>query len=219
MSTVPSRLFKGDWSKSFLKGATEEDTFHVTSDKSTRVPLMSKLDVLRFWTGNGIKALELPYGKVGDLSTVVILPDEIDGLSALETKPTPENLSQWLSGLGGPWRKVQVFLPRFKLTSQFSLTDVLKAMGMTLAFDRDKADLSGISSQEKLYISAVIHKAFVDVNEKGTEAAAGTGVVVGTYGVEPAPAVFRADHPFLFLIRDNRTTNILFVGRVVNPAG
>jgi serpin B len=210
--------FKGDWTKPFLKTATKEDAFHVTSDKSTRVPLMFKQDELRFWAGEGLKALELPYGK-GDLAGIVLLPDQIDGLPAVEYKLTEEKLGRWLSQLRR--QKVRVFLPRFKLSSQFSLREVLTAMGMKLAFDRDRADLSGISTQERLYISAVIHKAFVDVNEEGTEAAAATGVVVAAraaIAVKP-PAIFRADHPFLFLIRDSRTGSILFMGRVMNPSG
>ena len=114
-----------------------------------------------------------------------------------------------------------MFLPRFKLTAQFSLADVLADLGMHQAFDRDAADLSGISTPEQLSISAVLHKAFVDVNEEGTEAAAATGShrrhACGMVG--PSPPVFRADHPFLFLIRDTRSGSILFVGRVDNPRG
>ena len=146
-------------------------------------------------------------------------PTPLDGLPALEAKLTAEDLGRWLGELRR--RKVQVFLPRFKLTSQFSLRDVLADLGMHQAFDRDAADLSGISTQEKLHISAVVHKAFVDVNEEGTEAAAATGVIVATRAamVGQEPAVFRADHPFLFLIRDTRSGSILFVGRVDNPRG
>src|SRR5262249_24761577 len=127
------------------------------------------------------------------------------------------DLGRWLGGLRR--RKVQVFLPRFKLTSQFSLGGMLAEMGMGLAFSRDRADFSGISTREKLHISAVVHKAFVDVNEEGTEAAAATGVMVATRAamVKQQPTVFRADHPFLFLIRDTRSGCVLFLGRVVNP--
>ncbi|MGO8901963.1 MAG: serpin family protein, partial [Isosphaeraceae bacterium] len=160
--------------------------------------------------------LELPYGN-GDLSTVVVLPDEIDGLSALEQKLSYESLTRWTNGLQK--RKVQVFLPRFKLTSEFSLSTVLAAMGMPLAFDRKRADFTGIGTEEELYISAVLHKAYVDVNEEGTEAAAATGVVMAVRAamIPREPPLFRVDHPFLFLIVDNRTKSILFLGRVVNP--
>jgi serpin B len=210
--------FKGDWTKPFPKAATKDDTFHVTSRKSTRVPLMFKRDDLRFWSGDGLKALELPYGK-GELAAVLLLPDQIDGLPALEDQLTGDTLDRWLSRLRR--RTVQVFLPRFNVTSAFSLRDVLRALGMKLAFDMDRADLFGISSQERLYISAAIHKAFVDVNEEGTEAAAATATVVAGRAVMPVkePVTFRADDPFLFLIRDSRTGSILFLGRVVNPPG
>jgi serpin B len=210
--------FKGNWSKPFPRSATRDDLFHVTSDKTTPVPLMSRQDDLRYWAGEGVKVLEIPYGK-GDLTAVVLLPDEIDGLPAMEGNTTVEKLDRWLAGLRK--RKVHVFLPRFRLSSQFSLRDLLTAMGMKRAFNPDLADFSGMSTHEQLYLSAVIHKAFVDVNEEGTEAAAATGVAVAVRAamVLSEPAVFRADHPFLFLIRDRKSGSILFLGRVVNPQG
>jgi serpin B len=114
-----------------------------------------------------------------------------------------------------------VYVPRFKMTSEFGLGNTFQAMGMTLAFDQSKADFSGMSSnKEGLYISAVVHKAFVDVNEEGTEAAAATGVVMRAMAAMPVkeePPTFRADHPFLFMIRENQTGSILFMGRVTNP--
>jgi serpin B len=210
--------FKGNWSKPFPKSATRDDFFHVTSAKTTPVSLMSREDDLSYWAGEGVKVLEIPYGK-GNLASVVLLPDDIDGLPALEGKMTVENLDRWLAGLRK--RKVQVFLPRFRLSSQFSLREILASMGMNRAFSPDEADFSGMSTHEQLYLSAVIHKAFVDVNEEGTEAAAATGVAVAVRAamVLSGPAVFRADHPFLFLIRDRKTGGILFLGRVVNPQG
>ena len=170
----------------------------------------------RYWAGDGLKVLELPYGR-GDLAMLILLPDEIEGLSALEAKLTADNLSRWQSGLRK--QEVRVFLPRFKLTSQFQLAEVLKAMGMSRVFTPGEADLSGMSSEQELFVSAVIHKAFVDVNEEGTEAAAATGVEVKSVAAIEGPAVFRADHPFVFLIRDNRTGGILFLGRLANPRG
>jgi serpin B len=210
--------FKGDWTRPFPKQATREEDFHVTGDKTTRAPLMHKTDDFRFGAVDGLKVLDLPYGK-GDVSAIVLLPDQNDGLPTLEGKLNQENLGRWLTTLRR--RKVQVTIPRFKLTSTFSLSDALKAMGMSLAFDQDRADFSGMSTEEKVSLSAVLHKAFVDVNEEGTEAAAATAVVVGVRAViaPVEPAVFRADHPFLFLIVDNRSKSILFLGRVVNPLG
>jgi serpin B len=208
--------FKGEWTEPFRKEATQVAPFDISPRQQTDVPLMYRMDDLRYWAGDGLKMLELPYGK-GALAMLILLPDEIDGLSALEAKLTTDNLSRWQSRLRK--QKVRVYLPRFKLTSQFQLAEVLKAMGMTRVFTPREADLSGMSSEAELFLSAVIHKAFVEVNEEGTEAAAATGIAVKATAAIREPAVFRADHPFVFLIRDNRTGSILFLGRLVNPRG
>ncbi len=191
--------------------------FRISASQQTDLPLMYQQGHFRFWADDGLKVLESPYGK-GDLAMLVLLPDEIEGLSALEAKLTPDNLSHWESGLRR--QEVRVFLPRFKLDSQFQLAEVLKAMGMTRLFTPGEADLSGMSSEQELFVSAVIHKAFVDVNEEGTEAAAASVVEAKSEESSIAgPAVFRADHPFVFQIRDNRTGSLLFLGRLVNPQG
>ncbi len=150
------------------------------------------------------------YGD-GDFSMVVLQPKEIDGLADLEANLTYKNLQKWTGSL----RKleVKVTLPKFKTTSQFEMNNTLKEMGMTSAFDANVADFSGMNGDTNLFISAVVHKAFVDVNEEGTEA---TGVVVEIESFQ-APSVFRADHPFVFMIRDNHNGSILFLGRITNP--
>ena len=163
------------------------------------------------------QGLEMPY--VGDdLSMCVFLPRNHDGLAAFEKALTAEVLTQSLRRMRYR-RKVHVYVPKFKMTSKFRLDQTLKAMGMSDAFS-PKADFSGMNGKKyDLYISAVIHKAFVDVNEEGTEAAAATAVVIKTRSaIRPRPTpVFRADHPFLFLIRHKPTGSILFMGRVTNP--
>jgi serpin B len=160
------------------------------------------------------QGLELPYVN-NELSMIIFLPKQIGRLADFETKLTAENLSQWQAKLRK--REVIVSVPKFKETCQFGLADVLKQMGMTDAFTA-AADFSGMNGKKELFISEVIHKAFVDVNEEGTEAAAATGVVVGLTSVGPKETpVFRADHPFLFLIRDNKSGSVLFIGRVMNP--
>jgi serpin B len=117
-----------------------------------------------------------------------------------------------------PRRRVQVSLPRFKLTAESELKDALSSLGMPVAFAGGEADFSGMTGTRDLVISAVVHKAFVEVDEKGTEAAAATGVVMARASLAPAPPpIFRADHPFLFLIRDNRNGSILFLGRLARP--
>ena len=145
---------------------------------------------------------------------VVLLPRERDGLAALESRLTPENLDRWKKDL---WRReVRVFLPRWEMTFPFRLDGVLRSMGMRDAFGGN-ADFSGMDGTRSLYIAAVLHKAFVTVNEKGTEAAAATAALMRTIGLPLAPPTFRADHPFVFLIRENHTGSILFLGRVMNP--
>lgn len=209
--------FKGNWEHPFRKENTQEEDFHVTGDKSTRVPMMSQTARFRHFAGEGLQALELPY-EGGKLAMLVLLPDAPDGLPALEQALRLDALERWTAGLNH--KRVRVFLPRFKMESQFALQDTLAAMGMPLAFDPAKADFSGIVTREDLSISAVIHKAFVDVNEEGTEAAAATGIAIVASAAAPVPPpVFRADHPFVFAIRDNTTGALLFLGRVVNPNG
>ncbi|MCK4293245.1 MAG: serpin family protein [Planctomycetes bacterium] len=206
--------FKGNWDSQFKKAATQPAPFTLTDGKKVNVPMMNQTEKFKYAEAESFQALELPYVD-NELSMVILLPKETDGLSELEKTFTAKNLSEWLKKLQK--RKVIVSVPKFKMTSQFSLAAVLKSMGMTDAFVPDAADFSGINGRKDLFISAVIHKAFVEVNEEGTEAAAATGVVIGVTSMPARPPVFRADHPFLFLIRDNRTDSILFVGRVMNP--
>ena len=155
----------------------------------------------------------MPYVN-NNLSMVILLPKKLDGIKELEKELVSDNLAGWLARIHK--REVQVFFPRFKMTSEFELARVLGAMGMPDAFS-GKADFSGMTDNRDLFISAVVHKAYVDVNEEGTEAAAATGVTMKLTSVAPPPPVFRADHPFIFLIRDNQTGSILFLGRVANP--
>jgi len=209
--------FKGDWASQFKESNTADAPFTLASGEETQVPMMHQTAHLRYMETEDFQALALPY--VGeDLSRIVFLPRETNGLAAFEEGLTSERLSQWVGQLYK--REVQVSLPKFTMTSQFSLAQVLSEMGMADAFDPESADFSGMTGDRDLFVSAVIHKAFVDVNEEGTEAAAATAVVMRVTSAMPAPpVVFRADHPFLFLIRDNRSGSILFMGRVMNPRG
>lgn len=211
--------FKGMWATPFNKKATKDAPFFMTPGREIVVPLMTRRGQYEYLEADGMKLLELPYGKGKDLSMLIFLPDAKDGLSNLEPKLTQEQVDKWIAGLR--MREVEVFLPRFRVEAQFQLGKLLQAMGMSLAFDPERADFSGMSTDDDLAITEVIHKAFVDVNEEGTEAAAATAVVVGVRSAAPPsdPAVFRADHPFAFLIRDNRNGSILFLGRLVNPKG
>ena len=163
---------------------------------------------------DGFSIASLPYAR-GEHGMIILLPAKKDGLPALEKKLTAANLNGWLKKLGT--FEIDLKLPKFKITAEFKLNDTLKAMGMKDAFMPGKADFSGMATGEKLHITAVLHKAFVDVNEKGTEAAAATAIGVGATSL-PQPGVFHADRPFVFLIRDHRNGTILFMGRVANPA-
>ena len=162
---------------------------------------------------DGTKVLDLPYAGE-ELSMMVVLPPEEQGLADFEAQMTVEGMAGWVDGLADS--TVRVTLPRFEMRSSAELSDVLKSLGMVDAFIAGVADLSGMSDAS-LYISAVIHEAYVKVNEEGTEAAAATAVVVDEAS-EPMYPEFKADRPFLFQIRDRLTGSILFMGRVVDPS-
>jgi serpin B len=202
--------FRGDWMSQFEKDRTHDAPFTLDDGSQISVPMMRQSG--RFTYGEWPKwmALELPYAG-GDLSMILLLPAAQEDMAKLE-ELLPGHLDAWTAEMRNT--EVNVSLPRFKVSAQFELSQTLAAMGMPDAFS-GQADFSGMNGRKDLRISNVIHKAFVDVNEQGTEAAAATAVV----GVLTAtrPIFFNADHPFLFLIRDNRTKSILFLGRLADP--
>ena len=207
--------FKGDWVQPFDKQFTREEEFAVSAQRNVKAPLMHQKAAMGYAEEETFQVLELPYAG-RELSMVVLLPNKVDGLPNLEKTITTDKLTALLAKLRV--REVDCYLPKFKMETSFGLNSTLEAMGMKQAFSRE-ADFSGISSAEAFYISAVLHKAYVDVNEEGTEAAAATGIVMRATAArrpETIP-VFRADHPFLFLIRDTRTGSILFMGRLTEP--
>lgn len=206
--------FKGNWAEQFDKKLTSEQDFYVTKTKKVKAELMRKKDEFEFGQTKELMILHLPY-KGDDLKMVVLLPKRKHELARIEKELTSENLAKWQKQVRK--QEVDVYLPKFKMTSEFGLKPVLSKMGMAVAFGR-AADFSGMDGTKFLYITAVLHKAFVEVNEEGTEAAAATGVVMGLRSIPTPPPVFRADHPFIFLIQDNSTGSILFAGRVMNPA-
>ena len=207
--------FKGDWVQPFDKQNTQEEDFAVSAQSKVNVPLMHQQTRMGYAEEDTLQVLEMPYAG-RELSMVVLLPKKVDGLLELEKAITVDKLVSLMSKLR--IREVSTYLPKFKLETSFELNRTLVTMGMKQAFSH-AADFSGISSAEALYISAVLHKAYVDVNEEGTEAAAATGVVMKAMAMpplEPIP-VFRANHPFLFLIRDTKAGSILFMGRLTSP--
>lgn len=209
--------FKGTWATQFDKKDTKDEPFLTAGGQKTKVPMMHlypRQDFAgKYFRGDTFQALELPYaGK--ELSLVVFLPNKADGLADFEKRLTAANLGQWLSQLRHGVHYEDIALPKFKMTAEFQLHEDLKALGMTDAFEPGKADFSRMDGTRNLSIGRVIHKAFVDVNEEGTEAAAATAVGMQDGG---RPLPFRADHPFLFLIRDLRSGSVLFLGRVEEP--
>lgn len=210
--------FKGTWASTFDKDATRDLPFRLADGGKVDAPLMFRKGGYSYTEGDGFQALELPY-KGNRLGMVVVLPAAPDGLPAVEKALTGDALAKTLANLKYE-REVLVHLPRFKAEKSFNLNEPLKALGMKAAFT-PAADFGGMSDGgPSLSVSDVVHKAFVDVNETGTEAAAATAVVVGLTSAPaqpPKPKVFRADRPFLFLIRDRQTNSVLFLGRLTHP--
>jgi serpin B len=220
---VNAIYFLGDWQQPFEKESTSPAPFHLAGGATRDVPTMRRSASLRLARGAGWKALELPY-KGGQLSMLVLLPDAVNGLAALEHGLTAETLDEIDRSLASV--RVAVALPRFEVNpaESIALADQLKAMGVAAAFDRRRADFTGIANPrdpaERLYLAEVFHKAFVKADEKGTEAAAATAAVMARVSGMPMapPEEFKADHPFLFLIRDNASGLVLFLGRVSDPS-
>ncbi len=208
--------FKGLWAEPYDKAETSLQTFHRSANSLARAPLMHHFDNVGYMEESDFQAVELPY-KGGELSMVVFLPRQIEGCGALENRLSPSLISRSLGRMKN--RRVEIFLPRFKLESGFDLAATLAKMGMSSAFG-PQADFSGVDGARLLYLSGVFHKAWGEVNEEGTEAAASTIVgVVASAAMKPPPPppVFRADHPFIFLIRDRRAGSLLFLGRLADP--
>jgi len=208
--------FKGDWAEPFKKESTRDLDFTLDGGSKIQCPTMVQSDPLNYAKRDDFAVLEMPY-KGDRMSMVFLLPDRIDGLPDLEKKLTAILLSDALDALKR--QKVIVYLPKFHAETRYQLSDHLQKMGMRLAFSRTDADFSGMTGDQPLSISAVIHKAFVDVDEKGTEAAAATAVTMELASAVPRqePPVFRADHPFIYFIRDTQTGQILFAGRMADP--
>lgn len=208
--------FKGIWATSFAATNTSTQPFHVSVTNVVPVGMMHQpLASVRYLENDQFQAVELPYA-TNQASMLILLPRQVDGLHQLEQQLSPALLSAVLAGMYQ--HDVEIFLPRFTLESSFGLNSALVEMGMPDAFVPGVADFSGLDGTQDLYISDVIHKAWGEVNEAGTEAAAATVVVIGTTAVGPPTPVFRADHPFLFFIRDTQTGSLLFIGRLAEPS-
>ena len=211
---VNTIYFKGLWKNQFEEKNTKSSTFHLTTTNTMTTKMMNLAgETFNYAEVSSLnsKILELPYA--GDeVSMYILLPNSINGLAALESQLTSAKLNNAIAMMSSA--QVDVSIPKFKMTLKVQLAKMLMAMGMKDLFGA--ADLSGIDGTRDLVVSKVVHKAYIDVNEEGTEAAAATAVVVELTSFWP-PKTFKADHPFLFFIREKVTGSILFSGRVMNP--
>ncbi len=210
--------FKAKWMEPFDRNATSNQVFHLLDDSQVTVPMMEQVTHLSYAEATSYQVVDLPYSG-GQVSMVILLP-RAGQLDALEKSLTTGEITPTLQSLGEA--KVHLTLPKFKYGSSFSLGETLQGLGMPDAFSPSAADFSGMDGQQHgLFISDVIHKALVAVDEDGTEAAAATSVAMaGAVAAAPIEKIvqFKADHPFIYLIRDDQTGTILFLGRVEDPS-
>lgn len=214
---VNAIYFKGDWQKPFDHADTQTTDFWVESDRSVNVEMMSQTDFFAYGETEQMQMLELTYGD--RFSMFVLLPKEGHSIEDIETTLSPKHLSRWNDWMN--WTQVDVKFPRFKLDQSCSLTEILQHLGLSDAFNPESANFSGMTEPSELWIGQVIHKAMIEVNEEGSEAAAATAAfMLGGGGGVPAPNPrFIADRPFLFLIQENSTRSILFMGKLASPIG
>ena len=206
--------FKGTWQWEFDTSNTRDGDFKITPTNIVKTPMMnmdSDKASLKYADSGDLQILELPY-KGDEISMLVLLPSE--NLDAIETALTSEKLNEYKSKMKET-KLDSISLPKFEFDTKYFMKDTLSALGMPTAFSKS-ADFSGMTGKKDLFISFVIHQAYVKVDEKGTEAAAATAVGMQTTSIGPR-TYFRADHPFIFIIQDKDTGNILFLGRVVDP--
>lgn len=206
--------FNAAWASQFTKNMTQDGQFKLLDGSTVTVPLMRQQKSFRYGESADYQAVELPYDG-SQLSMVILLPRQ-GGFDNFEKALNSAQLKTILDNLKNS--EVNLSMPKFTVTSEFSLNQALSDLGMPAAFSASAADLSGMDGAKDLYISDVVHKAFVTVDEAGTEAAAATGVIVGTTAMPLEVKQMKIDHPYIFLIRDIPTGTVLFLGRVVNPA-
>jgi len=205
--------FNAAWLNPFSEDMTGDGTFHLLDGSEVTVPMMTQTESFGYSEGEGYQAVELPYdGR--ELSMVILLPNngEFDDFEGTLDADIVDAITNDLK-----YRKVQLTMPKFEFESEFSLVNTLAAMGMPVAFS-GAADFSGMTGARDLFISDILHKAFVSVDEAGTEAAAATAVIMSLTAAPEQPVEVTLDHPFIFLIRDIETGAVLFVGRVANPS-
>jgi len=206
--------FYGKWQSAFAAKATRPEPFRLAGSGTVTADFMHQTGTFGYAETPSAQILEMRYAGTPVVFDIV-LPKPPASIADLDAAIGPEELASWLGAIAS--RTVEVAVPKFRAEAEFSLKEALSQMGMPTAFT-GRADFSGIDGRRDLLLSSVLHKAFVDVSEEGTEATAATGVAVALVAMKMPPrTVFRADHPFLFLIRDTRSGAILFEGRLMNP--
>ena len=215
MVLVNAVYFKGSWETAFSPDLTSDQDFHLADSTIIRTPTMYGKLKVRIGQVEGVRLLELPY--VGKRVVMVIaMPEKLNEFGIMENGLSGQTLVSWLERLQD--EEVKVYLPKFNVTAQFGLTRALSALGMSDAFIEGTANFAGMDGEsDNLFISDVIHKAFVEVGEEGTEAAAATGVIMQARSMPRPSPEFRADRPFVFMIMDRDTQTILFAGRLLDP--
>ncbi len=219
--TIDTRLvltnavyFLGKWAIPFPEEQTGAEAFHLANGTSMKTPMMKLEEEFGYYSDETLALISLPYqGLLMDF--LIILPHDVNGLPRLETGLTEADLDTWIHGMRS--RQVDLWLPRMELSQSFNLNGKLQQLGLEEAFLPGKADFAGLSDQQGLFISSVVHQSFLKVDEKGTEAAAATGITIAVTSMPAPPVRFIADHAFLFLIRHKPTGAILFMGRLENP--
>lgn len=207
--------FNGGWMFPFDKAATSPSLFHTSKQESIKTDFMHQTRSYPYYEDEEIQAISLPY-KNNRMALMVILPKSIEGWRMISQVINYERINLVISGMGT--REVQLVIPKFRSELQINLRQELTSMGMGTAFSRH-ADLSGMTGEKNLYVDEVIHKAFIEVNEKGTEAAAATAAIIGLKSsLRDDPVRFNADHPFVFFLLDRQTGCIIFTGRLVKPS-
>ena len=217
MYLINAIYFKGTWTYTFDTSGTKDAPFTCADGSLTTCKLMSQEDTYAYYADSSVQAIDLPYGD-RSFSMTILLPEAGISIGQFASSLTQAQWNTILNKLDSA--KVDLYLPKFTLNYSTYLSSELKALGMGIAFDPLRADLTRISPNGGLFVSDVLHKTYVDVNEEGTEAAAVTIIVIGigaVYPGEPKINVMRIDHPFIFAIREHQSGTILFIGKVVNP--
>jgi serine protease inhibitor len=213
MYLINAIYFKGTWTYRFDAGLTRDDTFELHGGSTTPCRIMYQKGKFRYLETDQLQAVDLPYGDAG-FSMTILLPKAGIGIDQFLADVSGERWSEWTGALTET--EGEIFLPKFTLEYEKNLNDVLKAMGMAIAFAPDIADFTRIDKRGGLFISEVMHKTFVQVDEEGTEAAAATSVGIGRTSIGDQ-FVMRVDRPFVFAIRENHSGTILFIGKITDP--